>query len=383
MSAGSPRVVGVDPGTVSFDLCGLEGGRVFLDRSFATPGLGVDPGPLVRALQEAGPLDLVVGPSGYGLPWTAAADVGPREVGLMVLADARHDDADTIIAGMGRLVRALAASGLPVCFAPSVVQLPTVPAHRKVNRVDMGTADKVCAAALGVWDQARRLGVGYDETSFVFVELGGAFTAVLAVCDGAVVDGAGGTSGAMGFGAAGALDGEVACLLGGVGKGRLAGGGVAAAAGAPGATPEELAAAAAGDRRAADAWEAFFEGVAKQVAALATVAPPREVLLSGRLCRVRWIEERVAERLDCVAPVCRVRGLAVQAKEAAQGAALIAQGLLGGEPAGLVAAMRLRAAGGTVLDHVVVDGMDEVRRRFRADEPGPAPFWERRSPRAD
>lgn len=30
------RVVGIDPGTVSIDLCGLDEGRLFLDRSFPT-----------------------------------------------------------------------------------------------------------------------------------------------------------------------------------------------------------------------------------------------------------------------------------------------------------------------------------------------------------
>ena len=31
-----PRVIGIDPGTVSIDLCGLDDGRVFLDRSLPT-----------------------------------------------------------------------------------------------------------------------------------------------------------------------------------------------------------------------------------------------------------------------------------------------------------------------------------------------------------
>src|SRR5437879_715735 len=38
-----PRVIGIDPGTVSIDLCGLEDGTVFLDRSFPTAAALADP----------------------------------------------------------------------------------------------------------------------------------------------------------------------------------------------------------------------------------------------------------------------------------------------------------------------------------------------------
>ena len=267
--------------------------------------------------------------------------------------------------------------GLPVCFAPAVVHLHTVPAHRKVNRVDMGTADKLCAVALGVWDQARRLGVPFDATSFEYLELGGAFTAVLAVRDGAVVDGAGGSSGPLGYLAAGALDGELAYLLGDFPKRSLASGGVAWVAGRPEEPPDVLAGAQ--DRRTATAWEAFFESVVKTVAGQAAVlGRPREILLSGRLGRVPWVAGEVTRRLGDVAPVRRVEGFAEKVKEAAQGAALIAQGLLGGESASLVEAMGIRAARGTVLDNLYVDGADEVRRSYRSAESDPQPLWERR-----
>jgi predicted butyrate kinase (DUF1464 family) len=51
-------------------------------------------------------------------------------------------------------------------------------------------------------------------------------------------------------------------------------------------------------------------------------------------------------------------------KHAAQGAALIANGLAGGPLAPLVDSLRLRDAGGTVLDHLTGPRAAEVRDWF-------------------
>jgi predicted butyrate kinase (DUF1464 family) len=163
------------------------------------------------------------------------------------------------------------------------------------------------------------------------------------------------------------MDGEVAYLLGGFPKGTLGSGGVAYVAGQPDASPERLIARAADDCRSTLAWDAFAESLAKGVAALLTVVPsPREILLSGRLCRVPAIRRRVEETLAPFAPVRRVSGFARVAKEAAQGAALIAEGLAGGRHEGLVEAMRLREAGGSVLDYLYVAGSEALRDEYLA-----------------
>lgn len=359
------RVLGIDPGTVSFDVCGRDGDEVFLDATLPTAEVGADPMGLVDVLRAAGPVELIVGPSGYGLPWVHAADVGPEELDLLLLAGDGDGPRGSIVRGMGRLLLALRDSGLPVCFAPGVVHLPTVPDHRKVNRIDMGTADKLCAVALGVWEQARRLALPYDQTSLLYVELGGAFTAVLAVEGGAVVDGSGGTCGAMGYRALGAMDGELAFLLGGFAKDTLASGGMAWVAGRPKAAAEEVVAAAAEDGRAAAAVDAFLEDLLKRAAGhVAVTGAPREIVLSGRLARVPALRDAVARRLERFAPVREAGGFAEQASEAAQGAALIAQGLLGGgAEEALVDALRLREARGSALDHLYVAEADALRRR--------------------
>src|SRR5919108_6402932 len=70
-SARGPRVAGVDPGTVSIDVCALDRGEVVLDESFRSIDLALDPTPLVDALVAQGPFDLVLGPAGYELPLVA------------------------------------------------------------------------------------------------------------------------------------------------------------------------------------------------------------------------------------------------------------------------------------------------------------------------
>src|SRR5207245_2511905 len=218
---------------------GVEGGRVFLDQACPTATALADPARFIGRLEAAGPLDCIAGPSGYGLPLTRAQQATEEDLRLAFLA---REGEPGGIGGLGALARALARSALPVFFTPGVIHLSTVPAHRKVNRVDMGTADKVCAAALAVAQQAERGSRPIAQVSLVLLELGGAFTAVIAVGGGKIVDGVGGSSGPLGFRAAGALDGEVAFLAGSVSKAMLFTGGAAAIAGwdDAGASPERF-----------------------------------------------------------------------------------------------------------------------------------------------
>jgi predicted butyrate kinase (DUF1464 family) len=344
-----PRVAGIDPGTLSLDIVCLEDGRPFLERSFTPPELAAGPREVVGCLEGARPLDLVAGPSGYGLPLVPVADLGDRDLRLLLLADR---GSRSPLGGLGSLLRALRDSGLPVVVTPGVVHLGTVPSHRKANRIDLGTADKVAVAAFAIDDQSRRLGIGHGETSFLLVEMGGAFTAVLSVEGGRIVSGQGGSSGPMGFRAAGALDGEVALVMD-LGKQALFSGGAAFVGGDPGMAPEDLT--AGGDPRRREGLLALVEGVVKSVAGeLAILGQAREVLLSGRLSRVPGIYDPIASRLGRLLPVRRLkapRGM----KEAAYGAALIADGLAGGRYQGLVDGMDLKGASGTALDHLFLE----------------------------
>jgi predicted butyrate kinase (DUF1464 family) len=334
------RVAGIDPGTVSFDVCVLDDGEITLERSFRTADVGADPQLLVDALADHGPFELVLGPAGYGLPLVAVDQVGERELALMVLVREDEHEGRVGVGGMRAIVRALVASGLPLVFGPGAIHLPTIPAYRKWNRIDLGTADKVCSAALCIADQAERLGVPFADTSFVMLELGGAFSAALAVDGGRIVDGLGGSAGPIGARACGAMDAEVAYLLGpALSKQTVFSGGALA-------TPQDR-----------DGWLALEEGAAKAALALtASVPDPREILLTGRLAP--RLLDALEARLGRVAPVRVAAGLA-----AARGAALLADGLAGGRYAALVDCLGVRGASGSVLDHLRVEGADQIRLR--------------------
>jgi predicted butyrate kinase (DUF1464 family) len=353
----SPRVAGIDPGTFSFDVCGLDGGEVVLERSFRTADVGADPALLVDTLVEHGPFELVVGPAGYGLPLVPVADVGEAELALMLLLRSDEPHGRVGVGGMRSIIRALIEAELPLVFGPGAIHLPTIPAYRKWNRIDLGTADKVASVALCIADQARRLGVSFAETSFVMLELGGAFSAALAVDGGRIVDGAGGSAGPIGARACGAMDVEVAYLLGAaLSKRTVFSGGALDPRGDLDLSAELEALRR--DPRLREGWLALEEGAAKAALALtASVPSPREILVVGRLAPA--LAEGLGARLAHAAPVRLAAGM----EGAAHGAALLADGLAGGRYAALVDRLGVRAASGSALDHLRVHGAEEIRLR--------------------
>jgi predicted butyrate kinase (DUF1464 family) len=332
-----PRVAGTDPGTSSLDVVVLDDGAVADQHRFPAAELRADPAAPVRWLEARGPFDLVAGPSGYGLPLVRAHDCTDADLELMALVRPDERGQDQGVQGFKSLLRAFRAARLPVVFLPGVIHLPTVPPSRKFNRIDMGTADKLCVAALAA---------GRGHLSAVVVELGSAFTACLVLVDGQVVDGVGGTGGPVGWYSGGAWDGELAYLAGPLRKADLFSGG-AAGAGEEG-------------RR----W--FRESLVRTVGGLRAVTPFDVVLLSGRLLEVELeLAALVTEDLRRFGPVERLASLTgAWVKHAAQGAAVIADGLAGGRFAAAVERLRLREASGTVFDWLVHPRAAEVRTAF-------------------
>jgi predicted butyrate kinase (DUF1464 family) len=343
------RVAGTDPGTSSLDVVILEDGAVGEQGRFTPEQLQADPASPVRWLRERGPFHLIAGPSGYGLPLVRAADCTERDLALMTLVrpDERGPDAPPTppkiggvggagVLGFSSLLRELIAAQLPLVFLPGVLHLPTVPPHRKINRIDLGTADKLCVAALALAQRTRQMGSALSAYHGCVVELGSAFTACLVLNGGRLVDGLGGTSGPPGWRGGGAWDGELAYLLSPLQKRDLFTGGVAS-----------VADAALGRRM-------FRESLIKAVAGLRSVSQTEEVVFSGRLLESEpEAAEEVANDFGLLGRVVLLESLAgAWVKHAAQGAAVLADGLAGGSYAPLVEHLQLRAASGTVLDWI-------------------------------
>ncbi len=196
-----------------------------------------------------------------------------------------------------------------------------------------------------------------DQISLILLELGGAFTAAVAVEGGRIVDGLGGSSGPMGWRAPGAWDGEVAYLAGTVEKAHLFAGGVEAVAQS---SPE-------GRTLAIDA---YIEGAVKAVLQLRASAPhAEEVVVSGRGAADADLLGRLRAALTGFS-VHHLEGFALVAKQGAQGAAILADGLVGGRHRALVECLRIREAAGTVLDHLHVITPAAARRRLGLDGDG-------------
>jgi predicted butyrate kinase (DUF1464 family) len=324
------RVVGTDPGTSSLDLLLLADGAV-LDQARLEPArLREDPEILATLLARWVPLDLVAAPSGYGLPLVRGDAFTEDHLEQMSLVRPDERGRDSGVIGFRSWVRAFVRSGAPLVFLPGGLHLPTIPAQRKVGAVDLGTADKVAVAALALWFDAAAAG-GFERSTFAVVEVGSAFTAILVVHGGQIVDASAGTHGPLGLQSGGAWDGEAAYWRGPLAKGDLFRGGLA-----------DLGAIGPA---------AYRESILKHAAALRAVTPFERVYLSGRGLErpelLRLTTEAMA-RFGTVSPLPTLPGAWV--KHAAQGSAILADALAGGRFAPVAQSLRLADASGCVWE---------------------------------
>jgi predicted butyrate kinase (DUF1464 family) len=328
------KIVGTDPGTSSLDLVLLGDGLVVDQARLLPEQFRADPRALAALLRRWEPIDLVAGPSGYGLPLVRSNELTEAHLEQMSLVRTDERGRDLGVIGFRSWVRALVDSGLPVVFLPGGVHLATIPAHRKANAIDLGTADKVAVAALALWADRNTTNGEPAGATFAVVEVGSAFTAVLVVERGRLVDASAGTRGPIGVRSGGAWDGEVAYQRSPLSKADLFRGGL-----------RDLGAIGP---------DAFRESLTKHVAGLKSVTPFERIYLSGASADRPEIAALVAGAIGSLGTLIPLPPLpGAWVKHAAQGAALLADGLAGGRHAPLVEALELRGASGTVLDHLL------------------------------
>jgi len=329
---------GIDAGTYTFEIFVLEGDKPLLKRTFLTSEVRKNPKIVLKALEEIDP-DVIAGVSGYGLPVKRFSELSDEDVFLMTL------NFDKTVMGIRKLIELIRKSELGeiTWTIPGIIHLPTIPKHRKINRIDMGTSDKLCSVALAVYELAKN-GISYDKQNFVLVEAGYGFNAFIAVRGGRIVDGIGGSSGFPALSSLGAFDGELAYLLRDFPKSLLFSGGVKSLLGDMGYKIDKL------EDLPDFAVEWLCEFIMKGIRAVSVSLDDYIVIVSGKFFDVFYDEFVEFSGIKAV----KLRGFRF-AKQSAEGAAIIANGLAGGGFKEIVEWLKIREARGTLLDYITSD----------------------------
>lgn len=303
------RVLGIDPGTSRWSFVIMDEGRVVEETSVPAKKIRGSPQVAVSYAKKA---DLTVAPSGYGTLLKRVDDLEEKDFFEILL---KRDDEATVM-GLEAALRAMGREDLNAYVIPGVKLLPTVPKEKKQDKIDMGTPDKLCAAVAGILDQSRKLKIPYNETSFILAEIGYGFDAFIAVKGGQIVDGIGGT---MSSSTWRGKDGEILYLQGKVSKGDLKKGDVSE--------------------------DKVCEGALKDIKKLCEGFIPREILVSGNKTPVAFdfLKKNFKD----------VRKLETcNTSNAAFGAAVIADGLIGGKFKEITGLIQIKDAKGSNLDYV-------------------------------
>ncbi len=335
---------------------------------------------LREAQNRVGKIDAIIAPSGYGMQLRKAQDATDEEIAEATFVTEADIKRRLRIVGLRELMLMLReADDLTSYFTQGIIHLVTVPKYRKVNKIDMGTSDKLLSVVLAVKDQAERLNIAYDETSFILLEVGFGYTSALAVHKGLIIDAMAGTAGFPSFLGMGFLDSEVAYAIANsteeFSKQLLFAGGVASFAGIDPSKPlEDFIHDAKTNLRAKAGYDLMLESIIKDVATLLPSVKPKEIILSGRFTRIPEFKADLTSKLSDFFEITgfkinisTLHGKATITKQAAEGAAVFANGLAGGKYKQLIETMRLRESEGTVFSNLylgdkVAEGLSKFKK---------------------
>jgi predicted butyrate kinase (DUF1464 family) len=372
------RALGTDSGTKSYDIFGFddETGEVFADEAIPREEMVKDPGLILRRLKEIDRdhgLDAIVASSGYGIPLKLAKDVSDEEIALATFITENDVRRGLRIIGLRKLLKMLKEDpelGSKTYFTPGVIQLPTVPDYRKINKIDMGTSDKVYTAALAIARHAELRGIDYGDVSIIVVEVGFAYTSALGIRKGRIVDAMAGTAGFPGFLGMGCMDGELVYALANsteISKELLFKGGAAYLSNFDPfrASIDEFI------KPGTPGYELLVEAIVKDILSLLCSVKPEAVYLSGRFLRIplfaRDLERRLAdlfENFGWKVEIAVLGSMGKVAKQAAEGAALMANGLAGGKYRKLIDVLGLKESKGSIFEYVTVVDKNRLLEKF-------------------
>ncbi len=306
--------VGVDAGTYSYRIVALDEDVVFY-REIPTEYVRKDPSKVIGILEDIQP-DAIAGPSAYGLPVKRFSELTDEDVAVMTLNFGRS------LMGLRKLIDLLRRNELGeiTWTIPGISQLPTIPRHRRLNKIDLGTSDKLCSVALAMKE--------FRLKNFILVEAGFGFNAFVGVKDGRIVDAMGGTTGFPSFSSMGALDGELAYLMGTVPKSALFMGGVSSLL-------KDMGIDARFDDLPELAIRWLSEFLLKGVSVMEVSVGKCDIVVSGRFFDLYYDEFSKFSGLD----VLRLHG-----RSSAEGGAVLANGLVGGKYEWIVESLRIRDA---------------------------------------
>lgn len=366
------RAVGTDSGTKSMDLLGFddESGEVFLDKAIPREEITEDPNIVIQELEKVqekfGKLDCVVASSGYGIPLKKARNATEEEINLATFVTERDVERRLKIIGLREMMKAMTkVEDLNIYFTPGVIQLPTLPEHRKANKVDLGTSDKVYTSALAIKDQSDRLDIDPSGTSLIALEIGFAYTSAMGIEDGQIVDAMAGTAGFPGYMGLGFMDSEIAYALGNTHKNlskmSIFQGGAAYVAGMDPLTTdiEEFVEKGRSESEEKRGYDLILESIVKDISTLLSTVKPEEISLSGRFTRAsKFVEDlkneldELFEKMELSPRIVNLQHRGEACKEAAEGAAVVANGIAGGKYEDLVENMKIRESSGSIFDHL-------------------------------
>lgn len=363
------RVIGTDSGTKSYDIFGFddETNEVFVDESIPRELMVSNPSIVVKRLKnlvKTYRVEVVVASSGYGIPLKPAYEASYEEIAMATFISEKEALKGHRILGLRKLLRLIKEDpelNRITYFTPGVIQLPTVPIYRKINRIDMGTSDKIYTAALAIARHAERFGIDYRHVDIIAVEIGFAYTSALAIRNGEIVDAIAGTAGFPGYIGTGFVDGELMYAIKNIDvefpKEALFRGGAAwLSLQDPFKTPiDEFIGKQPG-------YELLLESIAKDILVLLYSVKPQAIYLSGRFTRIdRFVKDSINTILKsiknvekCELAIMKLESRCRIAKEAAEGAAIIASGLAGGRYRELIDVLRLRESSGTIFDYITI-----------------------------